>query len=238
MKIQRKTGLVLQTKGYLLSLLVLLLPAILKAQLQVGDIFINAGVGYSPGFDGGFIGAFSVYPAPTSDSNKNGFPHAFRPAMGLTVDYMVNDRTSIGIAGTYESVQMNWSLISGQGLYFLADRIARLNVAGRILRHFSRNPERSDNYLGIRVGDSYWKDVPVSTGSFPPGIPLLNPIPLFLTHSTLNLLSFQVLYGSRIFLPGALHNFGFNFEIAIGSPYMAEAGISYRILKGNTSRTR
>jgi hypothetical protein len=205
-----------------------------KAQQQLGQIIINLGVGYSPMFNGNFGTGpntnlfFPTYPIGISfDSYSDpDNPAVFKcfsimPNLGATVDIGLFKIFSIGIASSYQSEIVRWALESNIPLNY-SDKITRNNMALRFLFHAPEGDKNKhfDPYIGIRSGLSFWRDIPSQYN-------LINgPNATFLNEPNLTVPSVQILCGLRIFV---IKNLGFHAEIGIGSPYLAEGGMSIRI---------
>ncbi len=187
----------------------LLINCIVNAQQQKGQIVINAGVGYSPIFDGSIVIISStIYPIKTNYENHG--IHLTIPNLGMCVDYFFSNGFSFGLAANYQSENINYDY------YVLGDEVTRINFAGRLIGHINPSNPHVDNYIGVRIGCSYWHD-----------IPLQNNI-IFIPPPYLRA-SFQVLYGIRLYI---FKNVGIHAELGIGSPYFAEAGLTFRINAG------
>lgn len=187
------------------------------AQTEAGQIAICAGVGYSPGFNSENA---VIYPVGINYNALNeayNFSNIF-PNLGVTVDYGLSKRFSIGLASSYQSEVVTYFY---SNLVF--DKITRINLTTRILFHLNKNHPHFDHYIGIRGGFNYWGDTPSPNPGYPPSY--------FLTNPNQFVLSFQVLYGMRIYLSNLI---GIHFEVGIGEPYLAETGLSFRI---NTRKT-
>lgn len=204
-----------------------------KAQVEPGQLVINAGYGYSPEFDGemGFGGL--DYPVKTNASGINGDTYPYPIAAfssvsynkGATIDIGLINHFSIGFAFSYQSEEVNWQFGSDDGSaptpYQLYDKITRTNVALRFLRHGRMN-KHFDFYYGIRFGSSMWDDTPSQVNaSYNNGSPVT-----FLPTRNVSTGSLQVLCGLRYF---PLPFLGIQVEAGIGSPYLAEAGLTFRI---------
>lgn len=208
------------------------------AQQQLGQIVINAGYGYSPEFDGDIGIGGTAYPAIINPSgiNADNYPYPLANFnsvsynKGAAIDVGFYDGFSIGLAASYQSEVVNWQFGSDNGVaptpYQLYDKVTRTNFALRLLHHSQANTH-FDFYYGARTGISFWQDspYPVNTTYYqnPVGV---GPRVTFLKASTINVPSFQVLCGLRYFPVPFL---GIQVEAGIGSPYLAEAGLTFRI---------
>jgi len=208
-----------------------------QAQQGLGQIVINAGVGYSPEFDGDISFGTSIwFPVRAFDNSTNYYPPWYSPSnvtpnIGATADFGMLNWFSIGLAGSYQSESINWTPTTinsyAQPPYPYNDKVTRINVASRLLFHLNKNRTYFEHYLGFRIGGSFWHDV-VYPGSYinPMNIGYLPPPAYFISKANLVVPSFQLLYGMRFYIT---NNFGINFEFGIGSPYLAEAGLTFRI---------
>jgi hypothetical protein len=196
----------------------------LQAQKETGQFVINVGVGYSPGFNGNLVGLGNSYPVRTILANfgDDGSYNctSITPNLGGAIDFGILKWISIGLAASYQSETANWSPSNNTAPFLFSDKITRTNLAGRFLFHVP-NLNKSDLYFGLRIGESYYQDIPSSDNNTPW---------LFLTKSNLTVNSFQVLFGLRIYLTDFV---GIHFETGIGTPYLAEGGLTFRI---NTSK--
>ncbi|HSY77289.1 MAG TPA: hypothetical protein VK890_10555, partial [Bacteroidia bacterium] len=94
----------------------------------------------------------------------------------------------------------------------------RTNIALRYLLHFGHG-QNNDTYIGTRVGASWWTDTPVAPSTYKSlwqwGPQYNIPKP-----------SFQILFGYRGYFSRVI---GIHLEVGIGTPYLAEAGINFKI---------
>jgi len=185
---------------------------------QKGHLVINIGVGYSPEFDGdvGFGGLFF----PVQRNSEYFSCYSIIPNIGGTVDYGLTQKSSIGLAVSYQS-----EVVQDNDYSFLnANKISRTNFAVRFLKHLNKRHPNFDNYFGLRVGCSYWVDKPISSGE---NQNLAVSIPFYYFLETPNSLvpSIQFLFGMRFYFNDTI---GIHIEAGIGSPYLVESGISFR----------
>jgi opacity protein-like surface antigen len=192
------------------ALLFLLSPFVVTAQQTTGESVISAGVGYS------LIGAlFSV----SSDLAET---ESFAtPAIHFGYDYGLTDNMSLGLAVGYQKMGIRYTDYE----YFNSDdelvtedfewSLSRLNIGARALFHYGNN-DKFDMYSGARFGfqsfnsksdssDPNFDATDFKGGAF--GVQL-------------------VAFGARGYFTEAL---GFNFELAIGSPYLVMGGLCYRL---------
>lgn len=187
-------------------------------QRQKGNLIINFGIGYSPEFDGdvGFGGLFF----PIQRNSEYFSCYSITPNVGITADYGLNRKWSFGLAASYQSeiVRDNdYSLLN-------PNKLTRTNWALRLLKHLSKRNPNIDDYIGLRVGYSYWIDKPILTGENQYSSGVVPPF-YFINKPNAFVPSFQVLYGLRGYISSSM---GIHFEIGIGSPYLAEGGLSFR----------
>ncbi len=141
------------------------------------------------------------------------------PAYNLTLDYNILKTFSWGICGAYQTLT-DHPAFGGTVATFETERISRYNVTFRFLGHLSKNPTHYA-YLGTRFGASIWTDK--VTAFIPPS--RYDDFPYTSMPSYSRAVSLQLFFGYRGFVSDI---FGFHFEIAIGSPYVLEAGITFR----------
>jgi hypothetical protein len=205
--------------------LLIIQNSLVKAQQEFGQFVINAGVAYSPEFDGAWAYNGDLFPVglyPLIDEEDGFFSCTLnKPNLGSTIDFGISNKCSLGIASNYQNETVNWSP-SNQIISNYSDNITRFNVALRFLYHLNTENKHFDPYIGIRSGISIWHDSPSSnnfTGS--------SIIPItFIIHPNSIVPSFQVLYGMRFYLN---HFIGIHIEVAVGSPYLIEGGLTFRI---------
>ncbi len=213
-----------------LILLVLILSSSLftfcRAQQDKGEIIINAGVGYSPQFNGATYG----FPAQTYIGNPSSYPYpgfscsSIIPNLGGAVDVGLSKLFSIGMASSYQGETVTWTTgDNNKTPYPFSDKITRINIAFRLLYHLPWTHDRFDPYIGIRPGCCLWHDVASSSNSLVGSPP--NPM-TFMTHPNSPVPSFQVLCGMRFYLTD---NFGVHFEAGVGPPYLIEGGLTLRL---------
>ncbi len=213
-----------------------------KAQQEFGQIVVNIGVGESPEFSGNLNELFSsdkMFPILAYNNDpyfSYDYPRTYNtssiiPNLGATGDFGLLNWFSIGIAASYQSEVVNWTPADdgyngGNFIYPYTDKVSRINVASRILFHISKS-KICDFYTGFRIGVSFWHDILYSSSYVNPNSNLyINQPAYFICKSNIIVPSFQYLWGVRI-LP--INNFGFHLEVGIGSPYLAEGGLTFRI---------
>jgi hypothetical protein len=216
----------------------------IDGQQRAWQIVINAGEGYSPEFDGD-ISLFSSYPwypvgtilGVIDNPQSNDYPSDFSctsitPNIGGTVDVGVMEYFSIGIASSYQSEVANWIIINRNfplppNSFPNSDRITRINIAVRLLAHMPVDwtSKYLDTYAGIRLGESRWHDIPSSDNMNYPYY-YSQTKAYFINKSDRIVPSFQGIIGLRFF---PIYNLGIHVEIGIGSPYLVEGGVTFRI---------
>lgn len=184
----------------------------INAQPANRQLCVNVGLGYSPGFETTIASTHPFVPS---------YPMSFSSAtanFGIVADYAFVKKCSIGLASSYQSEH-----VIGYG-GIVADKLTKINMATRLLYHFASNKDYLDQYIGLRVGVSYWNDSPINEN--PPYNPeyVMNKPYLFAP-------SFQFLYGLRYYVVDYL---GLQFEAGIGSPYFIETGLAFRFGKKTT----
>ncbi|HTA83315.1 MAG TPA: hypothetical protein VK783_10290 [Bacteroidia bacterium] len=223
-----------------------------NAQQEFGQIVIGAGVGYSPEFDGGINFFGSGYPVSTKPAdqwNRDDSPYpsfacpSYTMNRGGSIDFGISNLFSIGIAASYQDETLVWILENNSfpgtpSSYPNSDKISRTNIALRFLYHFPVKSKIIDMYTGIRPGMSFWHDTP-SPNNIPFGFSGPNgtgtPIPsTFIENSTMQVFSFQALFGAQVCVSNLV---GVHVNIGIGSPYLAECGITVRINTHKASET-
>jgi len=135
-------------------------------------------------------------------------------------DYGLAKKFSLGLAYTHGTSLSVDDQISGFiGFFGTGGMLTRDNIGIRALFHFGKL-KNIDFYGGPRVGLSFF-----SNGNNP--IAPSNTVTSSNISETSNTVapSIQGLMGARFYID---NNFGFNFEAAIGSPYMASIGANYK----------
>lgn len=131
------------------------------------------------------------------------------PPIYLNADYGVTEVFSIGLAGSYSSFSYDDIDINGDAIFIEG---SRNTLAARALFHFGDNPNL-DQYAGLRAGMTFWNYSDLNVG---------------LEEDRLegNVFSFRLLYGLRAYLTD---NLAVNLEVGLGSPYLFNGGIAYRL---------
>jgi hypothetical protein len=177
----------------------------------IGQFTFTIGLGNSPGFNqtGVFYGEFYAYPVATAYNSyhESGVTSYSKEICGA-FDYRIKKRISLGLTMSYqtENVDQGYAISA-------ADKISRLNMAARILGYTKTYNRAVISYMGLRVGCSFWNDDCSKSGDW------------YIKSSSLIVPSFQVLFGVTMFPVSFL---GLNLEGGLGSPYLAEAGLTYR----------
>ncbi len=149
------------------------------------------------------------------------------PACNFTIDYNFTNYFTIGLAGSYQFFTDNPNsdeYLSNNYAFWEAERITRKTFALRFSYSILLKG-RHNCYAGVRAGESFWTDRIISyTAPTPP--PGYGGYPEYTTMAgSEQRLSFQLFAGYRYFLS---NNIGFHAELGIGTPYFAEAGITFR----------
>lgn len=172
----------------------------INAQQESGQVVVSAGAGYS-----------LISRILSAGTNQTSLPPIY-----LNVDYGVTENFSIGLAGSYSSYSYDdvITTLDANGNFVeeaFSVKGTRNTIAGRALFHFGDNPNL-DQYAGLRAGMTLW-------GYSDSGL---------LTDDELNAnnFSFRILYGARAYITD---NLAVNLEIGLGSPYLFNGGISYRL---------
>ena len=174
---------------------------------KIGQVTINAGAGGSLIYwlEEGILGG-------TGYTNTT-----MSPVASLIADYRCTPRSSIGLAVAFQSTTGTPGdgdeNTFGNGNY--TEYITRTNVAFRYLVHFGKSDD-FDFYMGPRIGASFWTDY---VGGFP-------NFPFPAMYNDLVRFSFQFLMGFQVYFASF---FGIHIEAAVGSPYFAEGGFTFRI---------
>ena len=131
------------------------------------------------------------------------------PPLYVNVDRGVTEAFSIGLAGSYSSFSYD------DVDFFTGDNVkvkgTRSSIAARALFHFGDNSSL-DQYAGLRAGMTFWGYSDTA----------------LLDEESLNVngFSFRILYGLRAYLTD---NLAVNLEVGLGSPYLFNGGIAYRL---------
>jgi len=210
-----------------------LLSFCIEAQQQTGQIVISAGVGYSPEFNGQLtLISSQVYPvsinSAISDYDNGFLCSSILPNIGGTIDFGISSRISLGLAGSYQNELVTYRFSSTY-----SDKVSRTNGAARFLYHVNKNNKNVDDYIGVRIGCSYWRDSPSPDNTiYNPYVSSHYYTITFLSSPSLYVSSFQFLYGIRLYVSD---NIALYFEAGIGSPYLVETGLTFRINAGKAS---
>ncbi len=200
-----------------------------NAQTQGGQIIVSVGLGWSPEFNGKLSPLYPVGDNSNFFQNKLYFScSSITPNISEMIDIGLSKKISIGIASSYQTEIVNWST---DFLGPFSDKITRTNFALRLFYNFPINPQ-FDIYVGVRVGASYWADISssnnyVQVGHMASGYPIYGQF-YFLNDNYISSFvpSFQILSGIRYY---PFKNIGVYAEFGIGSPYLAEGGLTFRI---------
>lgn len=184
------------------------------AQKNKGGLVLNAGAGFSAF---GILGSISISIKDEFTINSKS-----TPAYVASLDYAIENKVSIGLAGGYQSVHQQISDYKYTDIHgvektgaFSYD-LSRVNVGARILFHFGQG--RMDAYAGIKPGVNIYE---LKVNLFE-DIPQPNWLKVSGTS-----FAFQIIpIGFRGYISD---NFGFFFETGIGAPSFISGGLSFGI---------
>ena len=173
-----------------------------------GKVFISGGIGASTIL-------WNIYGLENGQTQNDGIVKMQSAVDNGTIDFGVGKFIAIGAGVAYQTAKGVFE--SGNGSY--SENFSRLNIALRILgntylsNHFQL-------YGGYRMGISYWSDIitPVPGPTSSVG-PVING-----SHVT-KFPSLQFFLGARFFIG----HIGLHIELAIGTPYFAEGGLTVRL---------
>jgi len=207
-----------------LSLLAILIAGLIcstgqqaKAQNQKGEFVASAGAGYSVLF-----GVISSLGSVSNAASGGVLSISTIPEINTTGDYGMSDHFSLGVGIGYQSCSITDDNFTDSSTGATGQnatvRISRLNIGFRPVWHFGNNPN-IDFYFGMRVGVSIW--------SF--GVTTTDPNFGFQGVFSGAVPSFQTFVGLKGYFSPVV---GAHLELGIGTPYLVEAGLSFRF--GNT----
>jgi hypothetical protein len=207
-------------KIVLLALIMGALSITTFAQREKGEMVAGLNIGYS--LTGGLINAvgdndFSGDSIGVGSVNVNAIP-----AISGTFDYGVGEKFSIGALVSFQSFSgevnnYTYTDLQGQDRTESVDfGLTRLNFSIVPRFHYGVKSDNVDLYSGLRLGYIHWVGNINTTDE---NFDLLN--------------SFQggrpnvglILFGGRFYFTD---EFGANFELAAGAPYIASVGLQYR----------
>jgi hypothetical protein len=136
------------------------------------------------------------------------------PAIQLSYDRYVSDWFSVGVAGSFQYLSVDYTNYDGYAGETSANRI---NVAFRPLFHYGEMG-MIDLYSGLRIGLTNW-DFSTTIND-----PDYNPEDAFAADGT-NFAPQLILFGLRGYITD---NFGLNSEVCVGAPHYFSMGLSYR----------
>ena len=192
-------------------------------QTKSGEKVASINLGYS--LTGGLINALDE--ADTDDISSdsfglNGLNVNSLPAISLAFDYGIGEVFSMGIMYSIQSFsgsidQYTWINNQGETRSESIDvGLTRNNLAILPRFHWRMQSENVDIYSGLRVGFLFWTGEVESSDpnfddfdTFSGGRPTVGLVPI----------------GGRFYFTD---EFGANFELAIGAPYIASIGAQYR----------
>jgi hypothetical protein len=185
-----------------------------KPSLEPQSMAISGGIGVS---------TISLV-VPVNSGVAEGNPISIGPAYNFMLDYNSIRKFSAGIAIAYQQLSYVPGDNQGYSQNAFIDNASRLNIGIRYLMHFSK-VSYSDVYIGIRMGVSYWRDNESLNPNYHSSSPYVSaPIPA--SPWTKTKASVQLLVGYKVY---SLDNIGMQIEAGLGTPYYAEAGLTYRI---------
>lgn len=168
-----------------------------------GKLIIGGGIG---------VGAFYFYGRGGND--EEGY-YNYSPEFGGSVAYVFNNGFSIEAAIGYQTEDFG----AITPTYYLWDSISRLNMSIGIIKHLNKHNRYFDHYIGVKIGCTYLTDTEVGPHA------QLDQWEIGAPH--LFLASVQGFYGLTWYPGGG--PVGLNAEVGIGSPYLAQAGLLFRI---------
>lgn len=194
------------------------------AQNASGEKVVSLNFGYS--LTGGLINALDNDEGSdfTVDDSLglNGVNVNTLPAISVAFDYGIGEVFSLGVMYSLQSFSGSvdqYSWVNSDGVRrseSLDISLIRNSVAILPRFHYKLGNENIDLYSGLRVGFLFWTNNIESTdpnfnefGDFTGGRPSVAIVPL----------------GGRFYFTD---EFGANFEIALGAPYIASVGAQYR----------
>jgi hypothetical protein len=202
-------------------------PVSPNRELNTGEVFISPGIGYGDMTIAGSPIANTIF---TENNNYYGnlYQGTILPEYGASLDYLVSQSMSMGLAANYQSVtytQTNSQQPYNQNQYYpYSVQFSRVNIGMRNLFYFPGN--NSDNfhlYIGVRAGLSLWYEVDNWSNNTNNNNNYYREVidSYDNTH-----LSIQVIWGVRYFVTPDI---GMQLELALGTPYYAQFGITFRL---------
>jgi hypothetical protein len=177
-----------------------------------GKLYISGGIGYS-----------TILPRVYSffvDQQAAAYGISESAVWNGNIDYGIGNTTDIGLGIAYQTAT---GAPAGTN-YFLpspyTERLTRLNISARFLKEIIEK-KHIELYFGLRAGISFWTDFV----SPPP--PVNSTAQPTLGKSRPIYPSIQAPFGIRYFVG----HLGLQAELAIGTPYFAEGGITFSIGK-------
>jgi hypothetical protein len=140
------------------------------------------------------------------------------PAGQISADYFVTNWLSMGVAGSYQFMQINYTNYGDNNVDF-STNIDRINVAFRPLFHYV-NKGRVDMYSGLRLGLTNWGINTTET------VQNYEPTDYISFNSGTVFAPQLVAFGIRGYFTDFI---GANVEFAIGAPHYISGGISLRL---------
>lgn len=198
-------------------LLALFISVSVFGQRDNGESVVGLNVGYS--LTGGVIKGIDNDLTDASEQNTN---LNVLPAFSLTYDYGFSETISLGILLSLQSFSgdvENYSYEDAQGTTVTENvsfGLVRSNISIAPKFHYKLESDNIDLYSGLRMGYIIWNGSAESTD------PNFNQFDDF-SGGRFN---FGIVpLGARFYFG---ENFGANFEVAIGAPYIGSVGAQYR----------
>jgi hypothetical protein len=209
---------------YPLAIILLVLPFLCLAQKDSGlnhsDNTEWMGIKGNLYFSGG-IGASTIllniygWDAGGKQGNPQGISQSI--VYNGAIDYGLGKIFAIGSGVAYQTAT---GYPQGGTFTTAREYLTRLNISVRFLFNGVLS-KHTEVYTGIRIGGSFWTDKVTPTTSPNPYTPPLSlEAPAFTRFP-----SVQVVEGLR-FLEGPI---GLHFELGLGTPYLYEAGLTFKI---------
>ena len=142
------------------------------------------------------------------------------PTFDLAYDYGITHNFSIGGAVAYNSFTIsnpNYSYVNSSGVIVYESikvKYSRINFGIRPLYHWGKR-ENFEWHTGMRLGYSFWTAEVITTDPFYSD-----------DYYRQDAFSLQVLFGSWAYFSDYM---AITFEVGIGSPYLANIGLSLKL---------
>ncbi|PCJ66928.1 MAG: hypothetical protein COA58_05610 [Bacteroidetes bacterium] len=191
-----------------------------NAQNQEAQNVIGVRAGFS--VTGGFIKAAGKLEDNSLDTLQRETSTSNLPALSFTYDYGISDEFSVGLLTsiqTFNGSVKNYGFNTPNDTFIVENidfTLRRIYVGIAPKYHWATSNEKVDLYSGIRLGYIIWvNNIETSDPNFDifdkfnVGRPSFNLVPI----------------GGNFYFDD---NFGANFELAIGAPYIFSAGLQYK----------